>query len=64
MATAAKEYIGNLGPAILLVVLVLNKFCAESKLRKIGQVETGNAGNLRTKTVLIKASSKTNLRVF
>lgn len=37
---------------------------SESKLRKIGQVETENTRNLRTKSVLIKVLSKTNFGVF
>lgn len=39
-------------------------FFSESKLRKIGQVETENTRNLRTKSILIKASSKTNFGVL
>jgi len=54
----------DLGSAILLAGLNLNNIYSESKLRKIGHVETGNTRNVRTKTVLIKASSKTNFGVF
>lgn len=39
-------------------------FFSESNLRKIGQVETENTRNLRTKSILIKALSKTNFGVL
>lgn len=54
----------DLGSVILLVGLNLKNLCSERNLRKIGHVKTGNTRKVRTKTVLIKASSKTNFGVF